>query len=431
MPSEYTRRVPTVPIFVVIVPFAVFSTLELHLRPYSALAILLGMLLTLLYGAVLRFFFMESILRPVLEDVARTMPDDFDPGRAGVSLRRRLMIGLPAINILTGVIVAGIEMNRHDARLDDLGPAVVIAIAVAFIIAVELTILLSRAIFDPIDMLRSATERVRRGDLSTRVPVISTDETGRLARSFNDMIAGLEERERLHEAFGAYVGPDVAEMVLREGTHLDGEEREVSVLVLDIRDFTEKAEKVSAQRVVEFLNHFFGLVVPILERHGGHANKYVGDGLFAIFGAPEPLHDHADSAVAAALEIAQAVEERYDGEIKVGIGVNSGPVIAGSIGGGGHVEFTVIGDPVNTADRVEQVTRQTGDAVLVTEATRRLLRAHHGGFENRPAVPLKGKRERVQLWAPQATAVRQPPAEGATTGQVERGGGADRARAGA
>jgi adenylate cyclase len=432
MPSEYTRRVPTVPIFVVIVPFAVFATLELQLRPYSALAILLGMLLTLLYGAVLRFFFMESILRPVLEDVARTMPDDFDPGRQGVSLRRRLMIGLPAINILTGVIVAGIEMNRHDARLDDLGPAVVIAIAVAFIIAVELTILLSRAIFDPIDMLRSATERVRRGDLSTRVPVISTDETGRLARSFNDMIAGLEERERLHEAFGAYVGPDVAEMVLREGTHLDGEEREVSVLVLDIRDFTGRAEKVSAQRVVEFLNEFFGLVVPILERHGGHANKYVGDGLFAIFGAPEPLHDHADSAVAAALEIAQAVRERYDGEIRVGIGVNSGPVIAGSIGGGGHVEFTVIGDSVNTADRVEQVTRQTGDAVLVTEATRRLLRADHGGFENRPAVPLKGKRERVQLWAPLATAVRQPQAvEGAVHGQVERGGGADRARAGA
>lgn len=402
MPSDYTRRVPTVPIALVIVPFAAFATLELHLRPYSALAILVGMVLTLLYGAVLRFFFMESLLRPVLEDVALHMPDDFDPGRAGLSLRRRLLIGLPAINILTGVIVAGIEMNRHDARLDDLGPAVVVAVAVAFIISMELTILLSRSIFDPIDQLRAATERVRRGDLSTRVPVVSTDETGRLARSFNDMVAGLYERERLSEAFDAYVGPDIAEMVLRDGTHLDGEEHEVSVLVLDIRDFTRRAEQATARRVVDFLNEFYGLVVPIIERRGGRADKYVGDGLLAIFGAPEPLDDHADRAVGAALEVAAAVRDRYDDDVQVGIGVNSGSVIAGTIGGGGHVEFTVIGDPVNTADRVEQVTRQTGDTVLVTEATRRLLREDHGRFENRPAVPLKGKSERVQLWAPKA-----------------------------
>lgn len=401
LPSDYTRRVPTVPIALVVIPFAVFATLKLDLPPLSALAILLGMLLTLLYGAVLRFFFLESLLRPVLEDVALHMPDDFEPGPAGVSLRRRLLIGLPAINILTGVIVAGIEMNRHGARLDDLGPAVVIAISIAFVVSLELTILLSRSIFDPIDQLQSATERVGRGDLSTRVPVVSTDETGRLAQSFNDMVAGLAERERLHEAFDAYVGPDVTEMVLREGTHIDGEEHEVSVLVLDIRDFTQMAEQATASRIVDFLNEFWGIVVPLIERRGGRADKYVGDGLLAIFGAPEPLADHADQAVAAALEIAVAVRDRYD-DVHVGIGVNSGPVIAGTIGGGGHVEFTVIGDAVNTADRVEQVTRQTGDTVLVTEATRRLLRVDHGRFENRPAVKLKGKAERVQLWAPKA-----------------------------
>ncbi|HEY4280567.1 MAG TPA: adenylate/guanylate cyclase domain-containing protein [Conexibacter sp.] len=401
LPSDYTRRVPTIPIALVIVPFAAFATLELDLRALSALAVLVGMLLTLLYGAVLRFFFLESLLRPVLEDVALHMPDDFEPGRAGLSLRRRLLIGLPAINILTGVIIAGIEMNRHGARLDDLGPAVVIAIAVAFVVSMELTVLLSRSIFDPIDQLRSATERVGRGDLSTRVPVVSTDETGRLAHSFNDMVVGLAERERLHEAFDAYVGPDVTEMVLRDGTHLHGEEHDVSVLVLDIRDFTEKAERATARRIVDFLNEFYGLVVPIIERRGGRADKYVGDGLLAIFGAPEPLEDHADRAVAAALEIAVAIRDRFD-DTRVGIGVNSGPVVAGTIGGGGHIEYTVIGDAVNTADRVEQVTRQTGDTVLVTEATRRQLREDHGTFENRPAVKLKGKSERVQLWAPKA-----------------------------
>lgn len=402
MPSTYARRVRTVPILLVIVPFGTFATVELGLPIWAALAIFAGMLLTLLYGALFRFFAMESLLRPVLADVALHLSDDFEPGRGGFPLRRRLLVGLPAINVLTGAIVAGIELNRNGAQLSDLGPAVVVAVIVAFTISLELTILLSRSIFGPLDALREATERVRRGDLRTRVPVISADETGRLARSFNDMVAGLQERERLHEAFGAYVGPNVAEMVLRDGVDLDGEELQVSVLFLDIRDFTRFAERASAREVVDRLNEFYDLVVPLLVRHGGYPDKYVGDGLLGVFGAPEPIVAHADRAVAAAIEIATAVQERYRGSLRVGIGVNSGLVVAGTVGGGGHVEFTVIGDPVNTAARVEQVTRQTGDAVLVTDATQRLLCLDHGGFDPRPAARLKGKRERVELWAPRA-----------------------------
>lgn len=402
MPSTFTRRMRTVPALVAIVPFGVFATAQLGLSAWAGVAIFVGMLLTLLYGALFRFFAMESLLRPVLADVALHLSDDFDPGRGGVPLRRRLLVGLPAINVLSGTIVAGIELNRHGAHLSDVGPAVVVAVVLAFTISLELTILLSRSIFGPLEALREATERVRKGDLGTRVPVVSADETGRLARSFNDMVAGLKERERLHEAFGAYVGPDVAEMVLRDGTHLGGEELQVSILCLDIRDFTRFAERASAREVVDRLNEFYELVVPLLVRHGGYPDKYVGDGLLGVFGAPEPIVAHADRAVAAAIEIARAVQERYQGSLRVGIGVNSGLVVAGTVGGGGHVEFTVIGDPVNTAARVEQVTRQTGDAVLVTEATQRLLCLDHGGFDPRPAAPLKGKRERVQLWAPRA-----------------------------
>lgn len=403
MPSRYTRRVRTVPIFIVIVPFCLIATVVLGLPPYATVAVLFGMLLTLFYGALLRFFAMESLLRPVLADVALHMPDDFEPGRAGVPLRRRLLIGLPAINVLTGVIVAGIELNRRGAHLSDLGPAVVVAVVVAFTVSLELTILLSRSIFGPLDALREATERVRRGDLRTRVPVISTDETGKLARSFNDMVAGLQERERLHEALGAYVGEDVAELVLREGPHLDGSEQEVSILCLDIRDFTRFAERASAREVVDRLNDFYGLVVPILERHGGVADKYVGDGLLGVFGAPEPIVAHADRAVAAAIEIARAVRRRYRGSLRVGIGVNSGLVIAGTIGGGGHVEFTVIGDPVNVAARVERATRRTGDVVLLTEGTRCLLTREHNDLEPRGTMPLKGKSGGVALWSAKAS----------------------------
>jgi len=126
----------------------------------------------------------------------------------------------------------------------------------------------------------------------------------------------------------------------------------------------------------------------------------VGDGLLAVFGAPEKLPDHADRAVAAALEIVEMVRRSYGDAVRIGVGINSGPVVAGTVGGGGHVEFTVIGDPVNTAARVEAVTRETGDDVLVTEATCCLLTRDHGGFVERPTVELKGKSEPVRLHAP-------------------------------
>jgi class 3 adenylate cyclase len=214
-------------------------------------------------------------------------------------------------------------------------------------------------------------------------------------------VSGLEERERLHEAFGAFVDPEIAERVAREGVSFEGEEVEVSVLFLDIRDFTAFAEQASAREVVTTLNEFYDLVVPVLLKHKGHANKFIGDGLLGVFGAPDRLRHHADAAVAAALETIEVVNARYDGELRIGIGVNSGPVAAGTIGGGGRVEFTVIGDAVNTASRVEAATRTVDAELLITEATRCLLSDGGEGWDLLQAdVELKGKTELVQLYCP-------------------------------
>jgi class 3 adenylate cyclase len=186
---------------------------------------------------------------------------------------------------------------------------------------------------------------------------------------------------------------------LEEGPDFEGEEVPVTVLFLDIRDFTAFAEQAKPKEVVALLNSFWELVVPILLRHRGHANKFIGDGLLGVFGAPERLPDHAERAVRAAQEIVGLVRERYRGEVGVGIGVNSGSVVAGTVGGGGRVEFTVIGDTVNTAARVEAATRQTGDDVLITEATRAALAPDAFELLERSSAPLKGKREPVRLWA--------------------------------
>jgi adenylate cyclase len=390
------------PILLNTIPISVYVTLELGGTFLSFLAIAAGAAVVLAYSVFLRFFVTELAMRPVLADVSRDLPDRADLGDRSVSLRGKLLVALPVINVVTGVVVAGLA--SEDQSLRALGVGVLGAIGVAFTISFELSALLSRSLLAPLQDLREGTERVTAGDLRVRVPVLGTDETGRLAQSFNQMVAGLEERERLREAFGAFVDPQLAERVLEEGTVLEGEEVEVTVLFVDIREFTAFAERASAAEVVTELNRFYELVVPLLVRHGGHANKFIGDGLLAVFGAPDHLADHADRGVAAALDIAAAVRRSYGGRLRIGIGVNSGPVVAGTIGGGGRVEFTVIGDTVNTAARVEAVTRETDDAVLVTDATCRLLRDDHGGFAARGTVPLRGRSEPVTVHAALAAA---------------------------
>jgi len=400
LPRDYVRhRRWLVAVAFNIVPISAYVIAELGLAWWPGFPIMvLGSAVVLLYGVLLRFFAFELIARPVLERVSRDVPADADLGRVTVGLRARLLLALPAMNVIGGVVVSG--LSSPERSLEGLGLGVAVAIGVAFTISLELTLLLSNSVVGPLRSLRRGTDAVAAGDLSARVPVLGSDEAGRLASSFNTMVAGLQEREQLREAFGAYVAPEVAVRVLAEGTQLAGEEVEVSVLFVDIRDFTAFAERASAREVVGQLNGFYERVVPVLTRQGGHANKFVGDGLLAVFGAPDRLEDHADRAVAAAIELARLVREEYHGELRVGVGVNSGPVVAGTIGGGGRVDFTVIGDAVNTAARVEAVTRLTNDDVLVTEATRCRLRRDHGGFVERPTVELKGKREPVRLHAP-------------------------------
>ena len=297
----------------------------------------------------------------MVEDIVEELPPSFTGAPVGVPVRWKLLGALPLINVITGVVVSGLSTNG-DASLHDLGLDVVVAVLVAFTISLELTVLVTRSVLQPVDRLLEATEAVKAGDLDARVPITSGDELGQLAGSFNEMMEGLSEREALREAFGAYVDPDVAERVLEEGELIEGQEREVTVLILDVCDFTEFAERSSARETVAFLNDLFGIAVPCVTEHGGHANKFLGDGLLAVFGAPERLRRPRRPRRGRRPEIvADSSAEHFGEEVRFGIGINSGPVVVGSVGGGGRLEFAVIGDPVNVAARVEHLTRETGD----------------------------------------------------------------------
>jgi adenylate cyclase len=386
------------PFVVIGLPVSIYATVQFDLAAYSALIVFAGATVAVAYASILHFFASELFMRPVLEDIAPQLPRDFAGAPLGIPLRWKLLGALPLINVITGVVVSGLSTDGS-ASLEDLGLDVVVALLVAFTISLELTVLVTRSVLQPVDDLLKATEAVKRGDLDVRVPFASGDEMGELAGSFNEMMQGLSERERLRTAFGSYVDPEVAERVLEEGELLEGQELEVTVMFVDIRDFTPRAQRWTARKTVSFLNEFFDVVVPRLLEYGGHANKFLGDGLLAVFGAPERLPDHAARAVASAQAIVRAVDERFGGEVRIGIGLNSGPVVAGSMGGGGRLEFSVIGDTVNVAARVEAITRETGDTVLITESTLSQIRGIDGGAEPRGEAQLKGIVEPVSLYA--------------------------------
>jgi class 3 adenylate cyclase len=377
----------------------ILATGLLDLPVHEALLLFPMSFLLYMSCGVLRYVGLELSMRPVLRHIGEQLPELSLPRFVRVTLHQRLVATVPMVTWGTAVIVGGL-VTRNTRNLDTVGLASGVAVGVSAAVSIWLSLVLADAVSGPISDLRDATRLLGSGDLTVRVPVVSTDETGELAGAFNAMVAGLRERERLHEAFGAFVDPAVTERVLAEGTDLRGEEIEASILFLDVRGFTEFAERAAAQQVVACLNKLYEAVVPVIERHGGHANKFVGDGLLAVFGAPERHGDHAARALAAACEIAELMREGAGGELRVGLGVNSGRVVVGTIGGGHRRDFTVIGDPVNTAARVEAATRVTGDDILITESTLRALGSSGHDFEERPPVPLKGKAATVRLYTP-------------------------------
>jgi class 3 adenylate cyclase len=243
------------------------------------------------------------------------------------------------------------------------------------------------------------TTYVAAGDYSRRLPVVQDDDLGALAASFNRMQAGLAERQRLQAAFGTYVDPVLAARLLEQGDDVfTGERREVTVMFVDVRDFTPFAEANTAEDTVARLNALFDIVVPAVVESGGHVNKFLGDGALAVFGAPNDLAAHADAAVDAAVTIQRRVDERFGNDLRIGVGINTGVVIAGTIGGGSKLEFTLIGDAVNVAARIEQLTKTTGDAILVTQQTVGVMTSRALGLADRRSHPVKGKSAPVKVF---------------------------------
>jgi adenylate cyclase len=254
-----------------------------------------------------------------------------------------------------------------------------------------------------VQKLVAGMREVLKGNLRYRSRIERDDEIGYLARSFNDMVDGLEERERIRDTFGRFVSRDVAEVVLAGRVPLAGERREVSILFQDIRGFTTLSENHDPAAILSLLNQLFTEVVAAVEAEGGMVKQFLGDGVMALFGAPQAHADHAERAVRAALGIASRVQKlneqlQLQGAVplEIGVGIHSGAVVAGLIGPDGRVEYGVVGDAVNVASRIEALTKEVGATILVSKETAAQLGPTFH-FGRTAALPVKGRKQPVDV----------------------------------
>ena len=276
---------------------------------------------------------------------------------------------------------------------------------------------IARGVSQPVQQLAEHTQHVATGDYTRRIELPREDELGQLATAFNQMTAGLAERDQVRDLLGKVVSPEIATQLLQSGVQLGGEEREVTILFSDLRDFTGMSEKMSPTDMLALLNRYLDRMSTIIEKHGGVIDKYIGDAIMALFGAPVADPDAPGKAIAAAREMARALDTLNreliaEGRpvLAFGIGINTARVVAGNMGSKTRLNYTVIGDGVNLASRLEGLTKDSAYAtpIIVSEATLRAMKNPPPAREL-GEVKVKGKTEAVKIFALAAKGESRPP----------------------
>jgi adenylate cyclase len=339
-----------------------------------------------------------------------------ETGAARLRVRTRLIVLFLLMSILpmtvlsVATLVRAEALRTADAQAGELilqnlivvqfvlgGAGVVMAVLVAGYVATSVA--------RPLRHLQEAMAKVAQGALDARCPVVSNDELGAVAEGFNRMVVGLREREEMRETFGKYVSPEVRDEILAGRASLDGGLRDVTILFADLRDFTPWVEATPAAEVVSVLNAYFTEMDSAIRAHGGLVLQFIGDEIEAVFGAPVAHAGHADQAVGAALEMQSRLEAWNAGrrahgmtQLRHGIGIHSGTVVAGNIGSSERMSYTLVGDAVNLASRIQSLNKTYGTRILVSGSTRAMLREPHD-FKPLPAAHVKGRAAEVEVFA--------------------------------
>ncbi len=360
----------------------------------------------------------KRVLATTLSPVLARMVADHGPAdlKKGGEIGETLLGGEQYVTLYTPLELLGEDPARITLQRSlavELEPArqleqsILLISLVALLAAAVMAIAAARGVSQPLQQLAEHTNVVAAGDYTRRIELARADEIGQLATAFNQMTAGLAERDRVRDLLGKVVSPEIATQLLQSDLKLGGEEREVTILFSDLRDFTSMSEKLAPAEVLALLNRYLDRMSSVIEKHGGVIDKYIGDAIMALFGAPVASPDAPARAVAAAREMAQSLEALNrelvaEGKptLAFGIGINTARVVAGNMGSKTRLNYTVIGDGVNLASRLEGLTKDPAYAtpIIVSEATLQAL-------PTQPAaralgeVKVKGKAQAVKIFA--------------------------------
>ena len=275
------------------------------------------------------------------------------------------------------------------------------------IVGFILTKLISGYFQKPLQKLTDSANQISGGNYDCKTVICSNDEMGLLGDSFNAMAKSLKEKEFMRDTFGKIVTPQIRDYLLKGNVALGGETIDVTVMFCDIRGFTTLSENMEPEKIVSFLNEYFTGLEECIAAHGGIINKYIGDAVMALFGAPIRSQNHAEEAYLAALDMRKKLakmNERFSSQglpvIRFGIGLHSGEVLAGNIGAANRLEYTVIGDTVNTASRIEGLCKIYKKDLLISENTVAKIKekTDEKAFVFLDEAEIRGRKERVKIY---------------------------------
>jgi len=303
-----------------------------------------------------------------------------------------------------GEVHLALSQRKISENIREAEISILIMTGIITLMGIALSLALSLYFSNPIKKLGQSIKALAMEDFDHRVNLDRNDELGDLGSAFNRMAEDLALKEKIKDSFGQYVTPEIVDLILEnpDNKWMKGQKVDATVLFVDIRGFTSLAEEKEPEVIVELLNDHFTRVTDIVIKHGGHLNKFVGDEAMAVFGTPAPDPQHAEAAVRAALDIqremAKIEAEKKPGELffQVGVGVNSGEIVAGNLGSPKRMEYTVIGDDVNVAYRLTSLA-EAGE-ILISKQTYESIQNKDGlSVADRGKVPVKGKKVEVGI----------------------------------
>ncbi|MEZ0275590.1 MAG: adenylate/guanylate cyclase domain-containing protein [Roseimicrobium sp.] len=285
------------------------------------------------------------------------------------------------------VALLGVDVSADSVRgeMRHLLYITLAAVAIACVVSLLAAWKLARWASSPLTLVKATLDEIGRGNLDARVSMDRNDEFGEVGHAVNRMALSLQEREVLKGALSRYVSAHVAEKVLsqRNLPELAGTRRRITVMFCDIRNFTRFSNTLEPEQVFGFLNEYFSEMIDVVFRHQGTLDKMLGDGLMAIFGAPQDDPEHAVHALEAAMEMQKRLDvlrgkwKQYDSsELAIGIGLHTGDAMVGNIGSMDRMEYTAIGNTVNIASRLESVTKKVGYPIIMSHDTASVIPAH-------------------------------------------------------